>query len=59
MTKLDRPVLCRYCSTPADLASLHTLCRTFTHRVEALGATVLSSSSTGLGCTATAEVRHP
>ena len=50
--------MCRYNNTSADLSHLHTLCRTFNHRVEALGATVLSSSSAGLGCTAMAEVTH-
>ena len=45
-------------NTSADLSFLHTMCHTFTHWVEALGATVLSSFSTGLGCTAAAEVRH-
>ena len=34
------------------------MCHIFTHWVEALGATVLSSFSTGLGCTAAAEVMH-
>ena len=51
--------MCRYNNTSADLSHLHTLCRTFNHRLEALGATVLSSSSAGLGCTAIAEVRQP
>ena len=56
MTKLDQPVLFRYCSTPADLASLHTLCRTAHHRLEALKATVLASSACGLGVTGMCQV---
>ena len=50
--------LSRYSTTPAGLADLHTLARVFTNRVGTLHSTVLSSSSTGLGSTATAEVRH-
>ena len=48
--------MCRYCSTPADLASLHTLCRTTQHRLEALKATVLASSACGLGVSGMCQV---
>ena len=56
---VDLNRLCRYVRIPGDLAFLHTLARTAQHRVEVLRATVLSSTSTGLGVTATAEVRNP
>ena len=49
--------LCRYCSTPASLADLHSICRTFDHRISTLLATILASSATGLGITAMAEVK--
>ena len=58
MKKMDQPVLFRYCRTPADLASLHTLCRTAHHRLEALKATVLASASCGLGVTGMCQVNN-
>jgi len=48
----------RYCSTPADLALLHTMCRTAHHRLEALKATVLASAACGLGVTSMCEVNR-
>ena len=46
----------RYSANPADLATLHTLCRTAHHRLAALQATILSSAACGLGITSSSEV---
>ena len=48
----------RYCSTPADLALLHSMCRTAQHRLQALKATVLASAACGLGVTSMCEVNR-
>ena len=55
---LDQSVLSRYCSTPADLALLHSMCRTAQHRLQALKATVLASAACGLGITTMCEVNR-
>ena len=56
-SKYSKNEISRYSTTPADLASLHTLCRTAHHRMEALQATVLSCAACGLGITDICKVK--